>query len=357
MKVAIYSPYLDTFGGGEKYMLTIADTLSKLSKVDLLFDDHLFSMGADKLRNELAKRFDLDLSNVKTVKAPFGSISNCLKRLFFLKQYDMLFYLTDGSIFYSTAKKNILHIQSPLIGQPAKSLWGKLKLSSWDQVIYNSHFTKTNCQDYWPIQSEIIYPPIDVDKIKPLHKKKYILSVGRFFGFLKDKKHETLITTFKELYKEGELKDWILHLVGSASKGDLGYLEELKKLAKGLPIKFYPNLKYDQLIRLYGEASIYWHAAGFGEVDPTRMEHFGIATAEAMSAGVVPVVIRKGGQLEIVEHGKSGFLWDTKEEFKRYTIELVKNKVLLKRFSKESKKKALNFSKEKFESKIFYMTK
>ncbi len=35
MRVAIYTPYLDTFGGGEKYMLTIAETLSKDSTVDL----------------------------------------------------------------------------------------------------------------------------------------------------------------------------------------------------------------------------------------------------------------------------------------------------------------------------------
>jgi len=42
-----------------------------------------------------------------------------------------------------------------------------------------------------------------------------------------------------------------------------------------------------------------------------------------MAAGCVPVVIRKGGQPEIVEHGSSGYLWDTLDELAAYTRELA----------------------------------
>ncbi len=357
MNVAIYSPYLDTFGGGEKYILTIAQTLSKVSQVDLLFDNNLLTKGAEKLKNDLAKRFDLDLANVKVVKAPLGKSSNILKRMLFLKKYDLFFYLTDGSIFYSTAKKNILHIQSPVTGHSPMNLWTRIKLNSWNIIIYNSLFTKNNCQSYWKIKSQVIYPPVDVEKIKPLKKKKYILSVGRFFGYLKDKKYEVLIGVFKDLYNNRKLDEWSLYLVGSAGEGDIGYLEELKDLAKGAPIKFYPNLEYNQLINLYGEASLYWHAAGFEENDPTKMEHFGISTVEAMAAGVVPVVINKGGQTEIVEQAKSGFLWDSIEDLKSYTIKLVKDINLQKEISKESLKRASNFSREEFEKKILELAK
>ena len=41
MNIAIYSPYLDTAGGGEKYMLTIAECLSGENAVDVLLDTHL----------------------------------------------------------------------------------------------------------------------------------------------------------------------------------------------------------------------------------------------------------------------------------------------------------------------------
>lgn len=352
MNVAIYSPYLDTFGGGERYILTIAEYLSTKAKVDLLFDKHLYSLGAEELKRNLGTRLNLDLSKVNVCRAPLGKDSNSFERFFFLQKYDVLFYLTDGSIFYPSSSKNILHIQSPLVGQPAKNIWGKFKLKGWDLIIYNSKFTQDHSQKNWPLQSEVIYPPVDVDKIKPTKKKKYILSVGRFFSYLKDKKQELLISTFKDLYKNNHLKDWSLHLVGSAGKGDLNYLEQLRYLAMKLPIKFYPNLAYEKLCKLYGESAIYWHASGYGEDDPTKMEHFGISTVEAMSAAVVPVVIGKGGQLEIVEHGKSGFLWNSLDEFKKYTIQLIKDEELLNNLSLNAKKRSLDFSKARFEDRI-----
>jgi glycosyltransferase involved in cell wall biosynthesis len=352
MKIAIYSPYLDTFGGGEKYMMTIAEVLAEGSRVDVCLDAHLNGLGGDYLKSELAKRFNLHLTGVNFIKAPLGGGSNILKRSVFLKKYDLLFYLTDGSIFYPTAKKNILHIQSPLIGQPARSIWGKIKLKGWDLIIYNSLFTKENSHRNWPLKSEVIYPPVDVSNIRPLKKKKYILSVGRFFGYLKDKKHGLMIKSFKKIYNSEELKDWSLHLVGAAGEGDQSYLQELKVMAKDLPINFYPNLGYDELTKLYGEASIYWHAAGFAENDPTKMEHFGISTVEAMAGGCVPVVIGQGGQIEIVEDNKSGLLWQSLDELENLTLKVIRDNSLRQKMSEAAKVRAENFNKDKFKQKI-----
>lgn len=359
MKIAIYSPYLDTAGGGEKYTLTIASILGRNNKVYILLDSHLSRIGVENIKEKIIKLHNIDLSNVHFIDAPLGKGSSFFKRLLFLKTFDILFYLTDGSIFYSTAKKNILHIQSPLIGQPAKSWWGRLKLKSWNLIIYNSKFTQTNSQKNWPLISQVIYPPVDVDKIKPLKKKNYILSVGRFSGYLKDKKQEVLIKVFKDLYENGhnnsfssQIKDWSLHLAGSAGEGDENYIESLKQLAKGLPIKFYPNLDYDGLVNLYGQSSIYWHASGFEEADPTKMEHFGIVTVEAMAAGCVPVVINKGGQPEIIEEAKSGFLWNDLNELKSFTLKVVLDENLREDFGRKALKRSKLFSKNIFEEKI-----
>lgn len=338
-------------------MMTIAETLSLGHAIDVLLDKHLNSLGGDYLKNELSKRFDLNLKSVNFTIAPLGKNSSSFSRTFFLKNYDVFFYLTDGSIFFPTAKKNFLHIQSPLIGQPAKSVWGKFKLKGWDLIIYNSRFTKDYSQDNWPLKSEIIHPPIDTLKIKPLKKEKYILSVGRFFGYLKDKKHKVLIEAFKELFESGSIEDWSLHLVGSAGKGDKDYVESLKDLAKNIPVKFYPNLEYDKLIELYGKSSIYWHAAGFGETDPTRMEHFGISTVEAMAGGAVPVVIGKGGQREIVGDNKLGYLWESLDELKQITLKLIKDSKLLEKMAKKATRRAQGFSKEKFVERIINLSK
>ncbi|MFH1536149.1 MAG: glycosyltransferase family 4 protein [Patescibacteria group bacterium] len=356
MKVAIYSPYLDTFGGGEKYMMTIAEVLASGNMVDVLLDQHLMDLGGNYLKDKLSERFNLNIKTVNFIKAPVGKKSSFVSRLLFLKKYDLLFYLTDGSIFFPTAKKNILHIQSPLVGQPAKSIWGKYKLRGWDLIIYNSQFTKAHSEKNWPIKSEIIYPPVDIDKIKPLKKEKYILSVGRFFGYLKDKKHALLIKVFRDLFETGRINEWSLHLVGSAGEGDKGYLGQLKDLAKGIPVKFYPNLGYDQLIKLYGQSWVYWHALGFGEEDPTKMEHFGISTVEAMAGGSVPIVVNKGGLKEIVISGKDGFLWVDSNQLKKLTTDLISNTKLLQKMSKDAVESAKRFNKDIFVRQILQLT-
>lgn len=334
-------------------MMTIAEVLNRESfVVDVLMDRHLNLLGGMELKKKLSKRFDLDLKKVNFILAPIGEGSTSFSRRSFLKKYDVLFYLTDGSIFIPGAKRNILHIQSPLVGQPAKSLWGNFKLKFWSLIIYNSQFTKKYSEKNWPLSSLVIYPPVDTDKINPLKKEKYILSVGRFFGYLKDKKHEVMIKAFKELIVTNKINDWSLNLAGSAQGGDNSYLKQLRRLAKDLPVNFYPNLQYDDLIKMYGQSSIYWHAAGFEEEDPTKMEHFGISTVEAMAAGCIPVVIGKGGQVEIIEHSKNGFLWESVEELKDHTLKLINDQSLRSKISDQAIKRAKDFSKEKFELKI-----
>lgn len=351
MKIGIYSPYLDTVGGGERYMLSIAEILSKEYPVDIFLDTHLATLDIDKIKEKTSRLLDLDLSEVKFVKAPFGRGIGIWERSKFLKKYDLLFYLTDGSIFYSSSKKSILHIQSP-IKVSNGNFWKKIKKSSWDLIIYNSKFTKENCQKYWGLKSEVIYPPVNIESFNSRKKKKQILTVGRFFGFLKDKKHSLMINTFKKMADSGKVKDWSFHLVGGAGEGDKEYVKELQDIAGGYPVYLHPNLPFEELKKMYGESSIYWHAAGFGETDPTRMEHFGITTVEAMASGCVPVVINLGGQKEIVEEGVSGLLWDEPEEMESKTMSLMGDEKLTEKLSKSAQESVRKFSKEEFSKKI-----
>lgn len=352
MKIGLYSPYLDSFGGGERYILTAAEVLSKEHGVDLFLDTHLLKLQPIVLKEKLSQYFNLQLDEVNFIQAPVGLGSSFLQRLFFLRNYDCVIYLTDGSIFYSTAKRNLLHFQVPFTNQSANGIWGKIKLTSWNLAIYNSNFTKEIIEKTWPIKGEVLYPPVDISNIKPLTKKKQILNVGRFFGFLKTKKHNEMIIAFKEIFDSKKISGWSLHLAGSAGEGDQTYIDQLRSLAKGLPVYFYPNISYKDLLKLYGESSIYWHAAGLNETDPAKMEHFGITTVEAMAAGCVPVVINKGGQVEIVEHDQSGLLWDNANDLKEMTINLINNTNKRVRLSKNAILRASLFSKEKFSQSI-----
>lgn len=347
MKIGIYSPYLDTVGGGEKYMLTIAQGLSKDNSVDVFLDSHLQTLDIQPITEKIKQLLNIDLEKVNFIKAPFGKGTGIWDRVKFLKKYDLFFYLTDGSIFYSSARASILHIQSP-IKAPNKGVWNKLKQSSWNLVIYNSQFTKINSEKFWKIKGEVIYPPVNTEVFKSSKKKKQILTVGRFFGFLKDKKQQVMINSFKKMIDLGGLKEWSFHLAGGAGESDLEYVELLKKSAQGYPIHIYPNLNFSKLADLYSESAIYWHAAGFGETEPTKMEHFGITTVEAMASGCVPIVINLGGQKEIVSEGENGMLWDNPEELESKTMKLINNEKIREQLGKKAQEKSHQFSKEKF---------
>ena len=100
----------------------------------------------------------------------------------------------------------------------------------------------------------------------------------------------------------------------------------------------------------YTAAKIFVHAAGFGDPDdrPELAEHFGIATVEAMAAGCVPIVVNKGGQPEIVQHGTSGFVWNTLDELKGFTRMLMNDPELCARMSRAARQRAQRFSQAAF---------
>lgn len=352
MKIGIYSPYLDTAGGGEKYILTIAECLSDKNEVDVLLDKHLSEFNIDDLIKRNEKLHGLDLNKVRFISAPIGIGSKFLERYLFLKKYNWFFYNTDGSLFLSSAKNNIVHFQVPFENVVTKNLWGKKKLKSWKEAIFNSIFTKDFVEQRWHIKGEVIYPPVSIEKFKSLKKKKQIISVGRFAAHNKIKKHELIIEQFKKISKEKDLKGWSLHLAGGARDVDKDYVNELKDLAKGYDIFFHPEIDLDELVKLYGESAIYWHAMGYGETDPKKFEHFGITTVEAMASGCVPVVINKGGQSEIVENSESGFLWDDLDRWEEYTLKLIRDKKLLDKMSEKAEIRAKLFDKNHFEKAI-----
>ena len=356
MKIGIYTPYLDTLGVGEKYMLTIAETfLERGENVTIFLGTHLYHLDTEKLKEDVYRVHGIDLRNVAFLQAPFGSGSSTLARFTFLKQYDLFFYLTDGSVFFANAKKNILHFQVPFESFK-NSLINRIKLRSWNLTIFNSVFTKKLVAKKWPLQKmAVLYPPVGTEGMKPLKKENIIVSVGRFHLATKTKKQEVLIDAFERLVNEKHIQNWKLVLAGGMEKGNESYIEELKKMAGNLPIEFKTNISLDELRELYGKSKIYWHAAGFGEEDPKKHEHFGITTVEGMSSGCVPVVINKGGQPEIVDQ-TSGFVWDTISELIDDTVRLINDPVLWEKYSQKAIERSRIFDKAHFKKALLTLT-
>lgn len=336
MKIGFYSPYLDTFGGGERYTLALASYWSETHDVFVFWDEK------DILDNA-RKRLNIDLSRVKIVQNIFRE-RNVFKKLFITRQYDLLFFLSDGSIPSTIARRNILHYQVPFPIVP----YSAAKLSRYQAIVCNSQFTKRTLDPRIGKRATVIYPPVEPIPTGRSKKEKLILSVGRFTSHHEAKKQHVLIEAFAQGFKNKKWNGWRLVLTGGLLSSDQGYVDTLKEMAKGLPITIEPNIPHDQLVDYYALASIYWHAAGYGETDPRWMEHFGITTVEAMSAGAVPVVFAGGGQPEIVQDSQNGFLWSTVDELLDKTDKLITNITAVEIIRKNAIKRSQAFKVSAF---------
>ena len=348
-KVALYNPYLDVLGGGEKHILSIIKVFEDFGFTPYIFWDR-------NLKKNIENRLGLNFKNLFFLPNVFKKKSklSIFKVLSTLKNFDYFFYVTDGSYFLSLAKKNFIFAMVPDKNLYQLNLINRLKLLNW-QFITNSFFTSQWLKK-WGINSYVITPYIDerLFKFKNQKKEKIILSVGRFFSHLHSKKQDIIIKTFKKMKQKNFLfKNFKLILAGGLKEEDKGYFNYLQKIAaNNQSIIFKPNISQKELYRLYQKATFFWHFTGYGvdeEKYPQNVEHLGITPLEAMAAGCLTFCYNAGGPRTLIKDGLNGFLFNSEKEL----IRKMENIIFDKRMQKNIKKNAYDFVFKNFSYEVF----
>ncbi len=158
-------------------------------------------------------------------------------------------------------------------------------------LIANSKYTAYNIKKCLGRESQIVYPPVDVEACQRLAGKprggSKVLSISRFAS---GKNLELIPWIASKTDKNIEFE-----IIGSTSKeGGEIYDKVLEGIAKygvkgRITISF--NVSNAEKMRLLGDSKVFLHLI--------RSEPFGISVAEALSAGLIPLVHRSGGQREI----------------------------------------------------------
>jgi glycosyltransferase involved in cell wall biosynthesis len=363
-------------GGSEISVAVLAEALSRTCEVEIVH--HRRSLTGE----QLAALSGTSLSRVRLrYVAPdpysFGSSHNPLRRYDaarswqadLSKPYDLFINFTHGIPPFCQAPRGVLMVLFPLDELPyaqapehtssVAPLWNQLKrayhefewarrFDSYQIKIANSRFTEAWAKRRWGIDCQVVYPPVDT-RYPVADKTDIILSVGRFATAGHSKKQLEMVSAFRQI-QNYEPQGWQYYSVGAlgGSTEDNAYFESVSEIAGNSRARVLANVERVKLRSIYGQAKIFWHAAGYGEADerPELAEHFGYVTVEAMASGCVPVVINKGGQPEIVEHAINGFLWDTLDELKGYTLMLMRDERLRSDMSKEARARANLFSRE-----------
>lgn len=337
-KAAIYNPYLDTLGGGEKYTMAFANVLAELGYTVYVEWKNV------EIKSKIEKRFGIKLhENISFIT----SINRG-------EGYDLCFWVSDGSIPTLRSRNNIIHFQVPFTGVGGNSLLNKMKLFRVNKVVCNSIFTKRVIDKEYGVDSEVVYPPIDTKIFKPKRKENIILYVGRFSNLLQSKGQDILVDEFKKLYSN-KFSNWKLVLAGGVEVGADKNVKQLKKMVGKYPIEIIESPSFSEIKNLYGKAKLFWSASGFGSNEtknPEKVEHFGMTLVEAMSAGCVPVVYNAGGHKEIIESSINGYLWQNKRELVSFTKKLIGGKGLIKEMSVKAIGSSLKYDNEIFKQKI-----
>jgi glycosyltransferase involved in cell wall biosynthesis len=381
MKIGIYQePPEPIMGGSEFVAVILALTLRDLGHaVEIVH--HRTDLSPERVR----AFFGVDLEGIATrylppagdwlpADVPAYRLGRALRNweADLSAPYDLFIANTHGVPPFCHAGAGVLHVLFPLFdrpqrwpwnGSPTRGLgrlrgwlrrlcherWWRQRMESYQLHLAISRFAAKWTAAYWGVEPEVIYPPVDAAPLF-LAKANRIAVVGRF-------------TRLKKQFELAEMfwrdcaprcPDWSLVCAGGLGEraADRAYFEAVRAMAGPDRVTLLPNAARGRLRGELGASKVFWHAMGIDideRLTPGEIEHFGIATVEAMACGCVPVVANKGGQAEIVAHEECGYLCDSLGEMADRTIRLARDDRLRERMAVAARERARCFSREQFE--------
>jgi glycosyltransferase involved in cell wall biosynthesis len=169
-------------------------------------------------------------------------------------------------------------------------------------VLTNSEFSKRAIKQLYKneVRPVVLSPPVDVEAFRNIalctkegQREDTILVVSRFSP---DKKVENAIRIAKVLSDRKNTNYKMIIIGNICNAQDDDYLLFLKNMIHHYDLHEYVKLEigpsFDKLVHLMSKSKIYLH--------PLAGEPFGISVAEAMAAGLIPVVPCVGGNSEFV---------------------------------------------------------
>lgn len=379
MKIGIYNePAGNCVGGAEYCAVVLAEALCQKHAVEIVH--HKPSLE----KSQLTRLFRVSLDDVNlrylpyqpqpvsVARSPWGRLRESRSwHVEVTQPYDLVVVFAHGMPPFCHSRKAAVVVLFPYFDRATMWSWVARSGAKWAtlrtgirRAYYEwewrrrmagyqvkaaiSSFSADWTKQRWATSCELLYPPVEIEAAV-VEKGNNILSVARF---TEKKQQSEMLSTFREFVASGE-DGWQYISAGAlgSDERDRNYFANLNSLVRDGNIRLVANADHSELKQLYGRAKIFWHAKGYQDDEassPELMEHFGITTVEAMAAGCVPVVINKGGQREIVQHGVNGFLWNNLGELAEHTKRLAKDDGLWKRMSEAARTRAREFDRRKY---------
>lgn len=350
-KVAIVTDWLTTYGGAEKVVKTISDILPEAP---------IYTSQYSEKQVDWFKDRDVRTGWLNLFPARLRKVLSVFRAIYFshldLSEYDIVISISTAESKGVKTRDNQLHI-SYLQGPPTQYFWGmyddyienpgfgifnpvirfffKLLANPMRKIDYkyaqrpdfmlaNSTYSAAEIKKYYKRSSEVLFPPVDINKFTLQTKKgDYLISTSRQVNW---KRLDLAVLAAIETGEE-------LVLVGGGAEH-----KKLAKLAEGSDnIKFIPFQNEAELSKLVGGAKAF--------IFPS-LEPFGIAPIEALSSGTPIIAFNQGGALDYIKEAVNGVF------FSEQTVESVVGGI--KKFNKTKfSAKKISQTAQKFSEKNF----
>ena len=362
-RIALFHPWIKSRGGAERVILEIL----KSNKQDI----ELYTWVYDKENTfEEFKKFKINIIAPKIAKK--FSRSYLLRGLFLpislfskipLKKYDLFLIYSSGLGELITfrnykPKKTIAYINTILraaykediswnlkhrykkmfikiLYLMAAKIYRALEKIAWkkiDKAIFISELGLERAKKHNLLEdkkTEIVYPPVDIEKFKKLKLKKenYFLYLSRFNLV---KRQDLLIKAWSKFTKLHP--NYRLILAGNIENKK--YFEKIKNIAdKTKNIEIKTNLKDKEILELYSNCLAF--------IFIPFMEDFGIVPFEALATGKPLITVNKGGHIKLIENIPQVFKIEEKEDEKLMIEEI--NRTLERFLEAKINPKKINF--------------
>ncbi len=297
-----------SFGGAEKVTIILNDFLKQRYSAPDIFS---LTSNIESLEKNPFQEKKIQTSFIQSL--PFGK-TNVQSYLPFLpyaveqldlRKYDLIMSSSHAfakGILTSPEQLHISYVHTPMryawdqmntyLEQSTLSRFGfelplryiLYKLREWDHsssqridnLIANSNFTAKRIRKYWGLNSEVIHPPVDVDRFKFNNSRgNFYLTVNRL---VPNKRVDLLVSSFNKLGLP-------LLIIGDGPEK-----AKLKKMANS-NIKILSRSSNLDVEKYMSTCRAFVYAG---------VEDFGIAPVEAMAAGAPIIAYEKGGILDTV---------------------------------------------------------
>lgn len=314
LRVGVFIPTFNVYGGGELVAAVIANTLAQNSHDVILFTNE--NVNQWEVKNFFGKSLNPSIKAIvhPSYIQPRGLLDfyQSIFRSYILKSKcdiwidvysDRIFPWTNISYIHFpflnhyNYKPQFPYIKSPhrlpIGGLPYTFFEKKLLNPNGKLLIANSNYTADEIKKNSGKKPTILYPPVpsiffnnNPETLTKNKQKKLVVTISRFDP---SKKLEKIpyIASLTDKNVQFAIIGRVYH------KKTLFALQKLtKKLGLTDRLLFFTDISRLEMKKILQDAKIYLH---------TRVnEHFGISVAEAMAMGCVPIVHDSGGTREFV---------------------------------------------------------